>query len=84
MFSKLQQSIWIKIEVVLGYSTQECFHGLRQACGDAVLPDCTVSRWVKAFLEGGDAVHDSFRTGRPYVENNTVQLLNSLLDADRR
>ena len=31
-----------------------------------------------------DAVQHNLRTGRPHVENNTVQLLASLLDADRR
>ena len=34
--------------------------------------------------EGTDAVQDNPRIGRPHVENNTVQLLASLLDADRR
>ena len=33
---------------------------------------------------GTDAVQDKLRTGRPNMENNTVQLLTSLLDADRR
>ena len=42
-----------------------------------------MARWVKAFQEGRDAVQENFRTGRPYVENSIVQLLASLLDADR-
>ncbi|KAJ4450034.1 hypothetical protein ANN_01441 [Periplaneta americana] len=58
--------------------------GLREACADAALPYRTVARWVKAFREGRDAVQDNLRTGRPRVEDNTVQLLASLLDADRR
>ena len=39
---------------------------------------------VKAFQEGRDAVQDNLRTGRPHLKNNTVQLLASLLDDDRR
>ena len=34
--------------------------------------------------EGRDAVQKNLRTGRPLVENNTLQLLVSLLDTDRR
>ncbi|KAJ4448689.1 hypothetical protein ANN_00079 [Periplaneta americana] len=60
------------------------YSGLRKACADAALPYCAVARWVKAFQEGRDAVQENFRTGRPHVENNTVELLASLLDADRR
>ena len=63
--------------------TQEYFQTLREACGDAALPYLTVVQWVKAFREGRDAAQDNFRTGRPYVENSTVQLLASLLDVDR-
>ncbi|KAJ4450655.1 hypothetical protein ANN_02084 [Periplaneta americana] len=59
-------------------------YGLREACADAALPYRTVARWVKAFREGRDAVQDNLRTGRPRVEDNTVQLLAPLLDADRR
>ena len=36
-------------------------------------------QWVKAFWEGRDAVQDNLRTGRPHVENNTDQLIASLL-----
>ena len=82
--SKLEQRSWIKIEVARRRSTQECFQGLREACGYAALTYRTVVRWVKAFREGRDAVQDNLRTGRPHVENNTVQLLPSLLDTDRR
>ncbi|KAJ4433614.1 hypothetical protein ANN_15924 [Periplaneta americana] len=60
------------------------FNGLREACADAALTYRTVARWVEAFREGRDAVQDNLRTGRPRVEDNTVQLLASLLDADRR
>ena len=72
MFTKLEQCSWIKIEVAQGRSIQECFQGLREACGDAALPHRTVARWVKAFREGRDSVQDNPRTGRPHVENNTV------------
>ena len=65
-------------------STQECFQGLREKCGGALLPYRTVARWVKAFREGRDAVQDNLRTGRPHMKNNTVQHRASLLDADRR
>ncbi|KAJ4431811.1 hypothetical protein ANN_20416 [Periplaneta americana] len=55
---------------------------LREAYADAALPYRTVARWVKTFREGRDAVQDNLHTGRPRVEDNTVQLLASLLDAD--
>ncbi|PSN36375.1 hypothetical protein C0J52_23866 [Blattella germanica] len=86
MFTKLEELSWIKIEVARGRSrpTQECFQGLREACGDVALPYRTVAGWVTAFRVGGDFVNDNPRTGRPHVENNTVQLLASLLDVDRR
>ena len=80
MFTKLEQRSWIKIEVTRERSTQ----GLREKCGDAALPYRTVARRVKAFQEGRDAVQDKLRTGRHHVENNNiVQLLTSLLNADR-
>ncbi|KAJ4439571.1 hypothetical protein ANN_07698 [Periplaneta americana] len=37
-----------------------------------------------AITQHQDAVQDNLHTGRPRVEDNTVQLLASLLDADRR
>ena len=37
MFKKLEQRSWINIEVTRSRSTQECFQGLREACGDAAL-----------------------------------------------
>ena len=43
-----------------------------------------MTRWVKAFRKGRDVVQGNLRTGRPHVENNTAQLIASLLDADRR
>ena len=73
------------MEVARGRSTQQCFQRLREACDDPALPYRTVSRWVKAFREGRDAVQDNLRIGRPHVENNTVQLLaSSPLEANRR
>ena len=39
---------------------------------------------IKAIREGRDVVQDNIRTGRHHVENNTVQFLASLLDADCR
>ncbi|KAJ4432029.1 hypothetical protein ANN_20643 [Periplaneta americana] len=61
-FTKLEQRPWTKIEVARGRSAQECFQGLREACGDAALPYRTVARWVKAFREGlvGSAVKVMF------------------------
>ena len=44
------------------------------------MPDLTVSRWIKAFREG----REPFKTEGPHVENNTIQFLASLLDADPR
>ena len=38
--------------------------------------------WVKAFQESRDAIQDNLRTGQSHVEDKTVQLLASLLDAD--
>ncbi|KAJ4436961.1 hypothetical protein ANN_17093 [Periplaneta americana] len=52
ILTKLEQRSWIKIEMARGHSAQECFQGLREACGDAALPYRTVARWVKAFREG--------------------------------
>ncbi|KAJ4435406.1 hypothetical protein ANN_18021 [Periplaneta americana] len=52
MFAKLEQRFWIKIEMSRGRSAQECFQGVREACGNAALPYRTVARWVKAFQEG--------------------------------
>ena len=82
MFTKLEQRSSTKIEVARSRSTQECFQGLREVCGDAALPYRTVARWVKAFREGRDTVQDNLHTGRPHVENSTVKSLASLLDAD--
>ena len=44
MFTKLEQSFCIKIEVARGRSTQECFHGLLEACDDTALLYRTVTR----------------------------------------
>ena len=67
VFTKLEQSFWIKIEVARSRTTQECFQGLREAYGDPGLPYRTVARWVKAFRKGRDAVQENLRTGRPHV-----------------
>ena len=77
----LEQRSWIKIEVAQGHNTLECLQGLNEACGDEVLPYCTVARRVKVFWEGRDGIQDNLHTGRPHMENNNVQLLASLLDA---
>ena len=61
-------------------NTQEYFQGLHEAYGDAVLPYRTMAGWVKAIREGRDAIQDNLHTGRLHLENNTVQLLVSLLD----
>ncbi|KAJ4451251.1 hypothetical protein ANN_02712 [Periplaneta americana] len=52
ILTKLEQRSCIKIEMARGHGAQECFQGLREACGDAALPYRTVARWVKAFREG--------------------------------
>ena len=84
MFTKLEKHSWIKIEAARDRSTQVCFQGLRESCGDGALPYRTVARLVQAFLEGRDTVQHSLSSGQLLVENNTLQLLASLLDADRR
>jgi len=84
MFTKEDQCSWIKIEVARGRSAQTCFQGLREACGDAALPYHTVARWVKLFREGRDSIQDSHRSGRPHVDDHTIELLASLLDVERR
>ena len=84
MYTKLEQRSWIKIEMPLVRSTQECFQGLREACGDAQLPYRTMARWVKALQKGRFAVQDNLGIGRPHVENNIVQLLASLLESDHQ
>ena len=38
-FTKVEQRSWINIEIERGRSTQECFQPLREACGDAELPN---------------------------------------------
>ena len=56
-----------------------------QLCGhEQGLLDELVARRVKAHREGRDAVQDNLRKIRAHVENNTVQLLASLMDAQRR
>ena len=80
MFTKLEQHSRIKIEVARSHSTQECFQGLHEACGDAALAYCTVAQWVKAFWEGSD-VQDNLHTGEPpYGEQHSS---TPYLDADR-
>ena len=79
MIRKQEQRSWIKIEVARCHSTQECFQGLLEACCDAAFPYRTVTRW-----EGREGVQDNLRTGQPHMENNTVQLIASLLHADRQ
>ena len=48
------------------------------------VPYLRVERWAKAFRKGKDAVQDNLRAVRPHVENNTIQLLASQLNADSR
>ena len=76
MFTNLEQRSWVKFEVEQSRSTQ-CFQGLREACGDVAFPYLTVTRWVKAFRG-----RQGCRTGRPHVENNTIQFLVWMLIAD--
>ena len=83
-FTKLEQCSWIKIEVIRSRSTQECFQALREAYGNTALPYCIVAQYVKMFREGREAVRDNIHTGRRHEKTNTVQLLVSLSDADRR
>ena len=71
-------------EVARDHSTQECFQEQRAAYGDAALSYRTVARWVKLFREGRDAVQDNLHRGRSHVENNKVQVLASLMHADRQ
>ncbi|KAJ4451759.1 hypothetical protein ANN_03231 [Periplaneta americana] len=86
---KKQNESWIPWEVgekrnegVIQERIKRVLRGLREACADAALPYRTVAQWVKTFRKGRDLVQDNLRTGRPRVEDNTVQLLASLLDAD--
>ncbi|PNF14671.1 hypothetical protein B7P43_G11402 [Cryptotermes secundus] len=58
--------------------------GLQEACDDAALSYRTVAKWVKLFCKGRDAIQDSRRSGRPHVDNHTIQLLASLLDVDHQ
>ncbi|KAJ4441122.1 hypothetical protein ANN_10972 [Periplaneta americana] len=57
---------------------------LKDCVKHVTMQRCHIAQWHDGFREGRDAVQDNFRTGRPRVEDNTVQLLASLLDADRR
>ena len=76
---KLEQPSWIKIKVAQLRSTQECFQGLREACGDAELPYRTVARYVKAFLEGRMPFRTTSVQNDPHGPTPCF-----LLDADRR
>ena len=65
MFTNLEQRSWIKIEWHEVLVHKNVFRDyLREACGYAALLHRTVERWVKAFLEGRDAVQDNLRTRR--------------------
>jgi len=63
MFTKEDQRSWIETEVARDHSAQNCFQGLREACGDAALPYRTVAQWLKLFSEGRDSIQDSRRSG---------------------
>ena len=84
MFTELEQRSSIKIEVARCRSTEKCFQGQHEACGNTAFPYRTVARWIKASRECRDAVQYNLGTERPHVENNKVQLYASLLEADRR
>jgi hypothetical protein len=43
-----------------------------------------VTRWVKLFREGRDAIQESRRSGRPHIDSHTIQLLASLLEVNRQ
>ena len=60
-----------KIELARGRSTQECFQGLCEVCGDAALSYRTVARWDKSVREGRNANQDNLHKRRPHVENIT-------------
>jgi len=62
MFSKQEKRSWIKIECARGRTARQFHQGLKEACGESVLPYRTVARWVKAFNEGRQAVDCSIRT----------------------
>ena len=86
MFTKLEQRFWAKIEVAVPLWHEVIVHKnvFRDCVKHVAMQRCQISQWHDGFLESWDAVQDNFRTGRPHVENNTVQFLTSLLDADRR
>ena len=61
------------MKVARGRSTQECFQGLSEACGNAALPYRTVARWIKAFREVREAVQDNLRDDRKNVSGDMVR-----------
>ena len=61
------------------YPSQGTQNSLRAAGGPWVKDP-----WLKAFWKGRNAIQDNLHREQPHVENNTVQLLASLLDADRQ
>ncbi|KAJ8936584.1 hypothetical protein NQ318_008056 [Aromia moschata] len=59
---------------------------IRVAYGDSALSYSQDSRWLKAFKEGREEVHDEQRSGRPSTSktDNNVARVRQLLDCDRR
>ena len=79
MFSKGDQRLWLKIEVVHGKNASECYRGLLEACVTNTLPYRTVEQWVKAFRSGRNETADLQRTGQPSIPKKQIYTLSSFL-----
>lgn len=86
MESTIEQRYAIKFCAKLNKSLEETNKMIREAYGDSALSYSQVSRWLKAFKEGREEVHDEQRSGRPSTSktDNNVARVRQLLDSDRR
>jgi len=83
MFTKLEQRSWLKIEAGRDKTARECYQGLVEVCGMAVLPYRTVARWVQAFRAGRQNATDQPWPGRPSTTEAQVSSVATLLETDR-
>ena len=76
----------MKIAVLRGRNTKECYSELTEAVGNCALPYRTIARWAAAFPRGRVASADMRRTGRPRTVRTDVTraVIAQCLEDDRR